>query len=187
MTLFAPVDLTTIRNARAATWNFERAAGTVNAWGNSFPAEEMPYGRSVRIGDLCFAVAAPGRDGIDHVELCDQTLTLPHLLTTGIALLCFAEMGPRRFAVRIEGDEDAHDLELMAPGWMIAGDLEPEAPHLAATHLHYPGGYELEQLRPVAWAIHRRVAPVRARQLQLSGSPLVHILAISMFVEAGNG
>ncbi|RXD05719.1 hypothetical protein EQZ23_11850 [Sphingomonas sp. UV9] len=187
MTRFAPIDLRPIRNARAATWDFERAAGAVNAWGNSFPAEDMPYGRPLWVGDLRFEIAQPDAAGIDHVELRDQSLRLPHMTATGIALLCFAEMGPRRFTVRIDGDGETRTLDLIAPGWMIAGQALPEERRFVATHLHYPGddpaGYELRQLLPTAWAIARHVAPIRARQLYISGSPLVHILAISMLRE----
>jgi hypothetical protein len=182
-----PVILDGLLNATAATWDGDRAVGFVNAWGNSFPAEEMPFGRTVRLGAAEYRLPPKPRDGPDHVEVLGQEIVLDGRRVHGIAALCFAEMGARGWSLRVEGPQGATGVDVVAPGWVIDRATRPEPGHLVCSHLHYVGGYELDHFRPVAWSVERRLPrPIPADRLRFSESPLVHLLALSLLTDDGD-
>src|SRR6185295_16617122 len=102
MNICAPLALRNELNAQAATCDGERSAGAANPWGNSFPAEEFPFGRNVSVGVFDFAIPRPGSGGNDNIELRGQGLSLPPVVIVGIAALGYAEMGPRRWTLWLE-------------------------------------------------------------------------------------
>lgn len=182
MRICAPLPLEDHLNARAATFDHDRCAGAANPWGNSFPAEELPFGATVRVGGVDFRM--PRADGAnDHVELRGQELALPPVVIVGIAALGYGEMGPRPWAFSVgEPGISPCWVEVAIPGWLaLEEDLEGKA-QLACSHLHYPGGYELDCFRPAAWAMIAELPALRASRLRLSRSPLVHLFALTLLV-----
>lgn len=174
MTAAWPVDLRPYFNARAATRDDERVRGGFNAWGNSFPAEELTFAETIEVGGLPFRLEQ--LDELDHLEADDQHVLLPDVEASALAFLAFGEMG--RQSVRIA--VDAHSQEVAADGWLIDGDRQVERA-LDCSHLHYPGGYELAHLRPVMWPYVVTLPSRRTwRHLRIDANPLFHIAAATL-------
>jgi hypothetical protein len=173
------VDLRTLFNARAATYDYERHRGGFNAWGNSFPAEELPFDKKALVGGVPFSLARSGEG--DHLEAAGQVLDLPRPVEAStLALLAFGEMGAQCIAVIAGGSHSCDVLNAFVPGWLVDGS-SPVRGGLACTHLHYPGGYELAQLRPVMWLCSLEL-PQRSEiaQLAFGANPLFHIAAATL-------
>ena len=181
------VDIDVACNATAATYDDDRRAGAVNAWGNSLPAEEVPFGRVVDVDGVPFRLPAK-RGRHDHVEAVGQTLPLPSAApVAGLALLCFGEMGEQDVALMLlDAAGAAAHLVADVPGWLAAApEGRPDlAVALRCTHLHYPGGYELAALRPTVTRWTGRLSrPVEATGLRLGINPLFHVLAVTLLHE----
>lgn len=170
-----PVDLAPYLNARAATTDAERPRGGFNAWGNSFPAEELPFGGSLTLRGIAFHLVS--RDGLDHVEALGQTIALrAPARASALALLACGEMGPQQARVSVP----AGAFDVIAGGW-LADDGTNVDGAFAATHLHYAGGYELARLRPVLWpVVIRWPSPAWITSIALSANPLFHIAAMTL-------
>jgi hypothetical protein len=181
MTLHTFPDLAPLHNARAATTDLERRVGGVNAWGNSFPAEELPFGGVLHAGGVPFIIG-PWRGGSDHVEALGQTLPLSNVSPcTGLAILCFGEMGDQDLLLEVVcADGRRFDLQALAWGWLVQRGHPVPPDGFACSHLHYPGGYELDHLRPVLWCNSFRwddlLSPVR---LRLGTNPLFHLMGVT--------
>lgn len=183
------VDLDAACNATAATFDADRRAGAVNAWGNSFPAEELPFGQVLEVGGTLFRLPVKGR--YDHVEAVGQRLPVAAGPTvTGVALLCFGEMGQQEVSLALAGPAGpSARLVVSVPGWLAepeAGDHADVVTAVRCTHLHYPGGYELAALRPsvLRW-LHRLPAPTEVTGLDLGVNPLFHLLAVTLIRDGG--
>lgn len=179
-----PVDLAPWVNATVATYDSERPSGALNAWGNSFPAEELPFGASLTVGGVPFRLPrkAPGQP--DSVEPLGQTVEVPGGPTaTGIALLCCGEMGEQRVPVQVLDDrgETVARFVAIARGVMVPAGMVPRDEGFACSHLHYPGDYDLALALPAVWCCeHRWKAPVPIARIVLGTNPLFHLLAISL-------
>ncbi len=183
MPKFTSVGLDAACNAVAATYDENRRSGAVNAWGNSLPAEEVPFGSLISIGDIPFRLPAKQSHG-DHVEAVGQLLTLPSSPpVTAIALVCFGEMGDQEVRLTLTGRVEAGEqLTVRAPGWLrpAVGDDRPPQPALCCSHLHYPG-YELASFRPAAACCLARLSrPLEVTGCRLAINPLFHILAVTL-------
>jgi hypothetical protein len=182
MRAHTPVPLDALRNARAATRDDERHRGGVNAWGNSYPAEELPFGGTLRVAGVPFALPPAGAEH-DHVETLGQTLALPAAEPcTGVALLCFGEMGDQALPVDLFAEPDGHmALLALAKGWLLPPGAPDPPDGWVCSHLHYPGGYELDQLRPVLWCnSFGWEAPRVPTRLGLGTNPLFHLVAVTL-------
>ena len=181
---YTMLDLNDACNATAASYDADRRAGAVNAWGNSLPAEEVPFGRIVQVSGIPFMLPDQRADG-DHVEAVGQSLPLPgRAPVEAIALLCFGEMGEQQAALTVLGrNRAAARLVVTVPGWLAEppGRLPGTEVAFRCSHLHYPGGYEIAALRPsvVSW-LGRLPAPVEPVRLQLDTNPLFHLLAVTL-------
>jgi hypothetical protein len=175
------LDLTPYRNALAATYDSERSRGSVNAWGNSFPAEELPSAGRVEVADVPFRLPERGPSH-DSLEATGQLIGLPgEPRVRGIALLCFGEMGTQELDLGVVGPRGMRRITVLAPGWLVPDGLPHTEPGIRFSHLHYPGDYELTALRPVLWCRTARWAPTDSTQaLQVGENPLFHILAVTL-------
>jgi len=183
----SPVDLRPYTNATVATYDADRAAGKVNAWGNSFPAEELPFGGTLSLGDIAFQLPNKLSGTPDHIESLGQEIesrfTSP---MSGLAMLAFGEMGDQNLSMRIEGLNEVHEtFWMVARNWMVPRDTPFSTDSYYGSHLHYPGDYELDHLLPALWlSTHKWRRPFHPLRLVLSINPLFHILAISFIHEA---
>jgi hypothetical protein len=182
MTVYAPVDLDPYCNAVGATSDDYRNRGQVNAWGNSFPAEEIPFGSVLQVGAVPFRLPTK-RANCDHLEAMGQSISLPaRPPVSGLALLCFGEMGDQELDVELDGpDGECNRLTVLAPTWLVDRGQDPVDDCYCCSHLHYAGGYELALLRPTMWCWHRqweRQAPLT--RLRMGRNPLFHLLAVTL-------
>ncbi len=181
---FVTLSLEPFLNSIGATYNTQRAAGLLNAWGNSFPAEELPFGSTLTVGGIPFQLPDKARTNYDIVEPLGQTIALPDSGPVAVlALLGCGEMGDQFLNVRAIRTGDGAPLELraMAKGFTVvpADDLGPDAWRF--THLHYPGDYDLGILTGALWCFeHRFEEPVRLTRLELGTNPLFRIAALTL-------
>jgi hypothetical protein len=182
-----PLDLRTHVNAYAATYDRDRTRGTVNAWGNSFPAEELPFGGTLLLDGLRFDLPPKVEGAFDHCEALGQRLALPRP-AHGLGLLAFGEMGPQSMDLAIEFTDGSIGLQrVRANGWLVEGDPAPNTDRLLCTHLHYVGGYELSLLRPALWSVRVCWERGDAVRLRLGENPLFHIVALTALTEHRDG
>ena len=179
-----PVDLAPWLNAAVATFDGERPRGALNAWGNSFPAEELPFGSVLTVGGIEFLLPAKRPGEPDSVEPLGQTIEIPGSPSAvGIALLCCGEMGDQRVGVRAwNGDKEAiADFVAVARGAMVPAGTDLGGEGFAGSHLHYPGGYDLALALPAAWRFqHLWEQPRPVTRLALGVNPLFHLLAVTL-------
>lgn len=179
--VFQPVDLVPWMNRRGCTPDHERAAGRLNAWGNSYPAEEIAFGASRSVGGISFVLARS--DASDHVECLGQRIDVePGPSTSSVALLCCGEMGERVLdVVAVVAADEREALDFRTPGWLV-DPSEPGPPEAwVFTHLHYPGDYELALLRPALFCVRCPLATPRVlHALELGMNPFFHIFAATL-------
>jgi hypothetical protein len=183
-----PVDLSPHLNAVAATFDRDRAAGAVNAWGNSFPAEEMPFGGTLALDGVPFRLPEKRTGAGDHLEADGQIIEIPELPPVSeLLLLGFGEMGARSLTLTVtRAGMPPLRCEVAMPGWLVRRDAPAVAGGQVFSHLHYPGGYELDLLRPALWLHRCRLHPAaRLAALALGTDPLFHLMAVTL--AAGSG
>ncbi len=179
-----PIALHGYFNARAATSDDERALGAFNAWGNSFPKEELPFGRPVTVGGLPFVLARAG--DFDHLEAAEQCVEFQETRADVLGVLGFGEMGPQRVDFILEGSRAAHAMLIEMPAWLVTTESNVDQA-LCCSHLHYPGNYELTHLRPVMWASSIQLPPCSHwHRLRIGSNPLFHLAAATL-LEGGDG
>ena len=177
------VDLTSHANAHAATFDEDRSAGFVNAWGNSFPAEEIPFGRMLLVGGIPYNLPLKCSGSPDHAEALGQCIdsgTLAAVCAVGV--LGFGELGTQRLAIVLHdrlGNERRVSVSL--PNWLVPKN-EPVARGVwRASHLHYAAGYELEQLCPLTGSELVRLPTVfQPVSLTLLPNPLAHVFSVTL-------
>jgi hypothetical protein len=166
-----------------ATFDGERRRGVLNPWGNSFPAEELPFGSTLTLGGVPFRLP-PKRPGEpDSFEALGQSIGLPGAPRAhGIALLCYGEMGEQYVSLRVVGrDERALELTATARGSTVPAGFNPGEEGIVSSHLHYPGDYDLDLVRVVLWRYeHRWGDSLEVFRLELGTNPLFHVLAIAL-------
>jgi hypothetical protein len=178
-----PLDLTPWLNAAVATLDGERPQGALNAWGNSFPAEELPFGSTLRVGDVLFRLPIRNPGGPDSVEPLGQALAIPEREAAGIALLCCGEMGDQRVPVRVSDGRGrtVAGFVAVARGAMVPAGADLGDEGFACSHLHYPGDYDLALALPALWRVeHRWESPEPVARVELGINPLFHLLAITL-------
>lgn len=179
------LDIEAHLNAHLATFDSNRRAGFVNAWRNSFPAEEIPFGENLLIGGTMFRLPRKERGAPDHVEALEQTLEVDAMSSArAAAILGFGELGDQELKLRVSdafGDE--HTTRAVLPNWLVPKHTRQTLQSWRATHLHYPD-YELDHLCPCLFAV---TAPfrsaIRPRFITLHANPLAHVVAISLLIE----
>ena len=177
------LDLAIYANAHAATYDTDRAAGFVNAWRNSFPAEELPFGQILVVGGIAFQLPEKIEGAPDHVEaLGQQIATDPLGAVRGLAVLGFGELGAQVLALTLEDRLGGRrSIEIVLPNWLAPSTDHGSPSAWRASHLHYAAGYELDHLRP---GLHSRAArlsrPVHPVRLILEANPLAHVMAVTM-------
>lgn len=181
------VDLQPYLNALVATYDTDRPAGMLNAWGNSFPAEELPLGSTLSLGGVDFRLPEKVENGNDSMEPLGQVIELGSgPPAVGASFLCCGEMGLQRLPVRASGP--GHEpLEFVVEAGAVMRTPQSELGDngLLFTHLHYPGDYDLALAVPALYCFSQRwEEPFELTRLELGTNPLFHLLGISL-LEAG--
>ncbi|MCW5803557.1 MAG: hypothetical protein KIT31_14335 [Deltaproteobacteria bacterium] len=174
-----PIDLRPHTNAWAATYDRDRARGTVNAWGNSFPAEELPFGGSLALGGIEFELPPKADGAFDHCEALGQRIELPHSCR-GVGLLAFGELGAQTVEMAIGSpDGGVEHMTVHVNGWLVEGNPPANSDRLLCSHLHYVGGYELSQLRPAMWSVRVGWTRDDGTWISLGENPFFHVVAMT--------
>ncbi len=180
---FGPVSLKPYLNARVATHDGDRPSGALNAWGNAFPAEELPFGSSLSIGPVRFELPEKTAGGCDSVEPLGQVVELAAGPPAGgVALLCCGEMGDQYLPVRLSAPgSEPRALVAVARGVMVTPRDDIGEEGFVCSHLHYPGDYDLALALPALWCFrHRWEEPFSPTRLELGTNPLFHLLAVTL-------
>ncbi|BBB96528.1 MULTISPECIES: hypothetical protein [Bradyrhizobium] len=180
------LDLEAHLNAHAATFDSDRRAGFVNAWRNSFPAEEIPFGQNFLFGGTMFRLPKKLHGAPDHIEALEQTVEVEVMTTVrAVAVLGFGELGDQELKLRLSDNFGAEHLtQVILPNWLVPENARPTPQSWRATHLHYPD-YELNHLRPCLFAVTAPFSSaVRPRSVTLHANPLAHVVAISLLAGA---
>jgi hypothetical protein len=186
------LDLTGFVHAVGATFDAERPAGAFNCWGNSYPAEELPFGRRTAVGGVPYTMVGKTPRRPDHLEALGQLLPggPAGRPIAALGLLAAGEMGHQRLTVRVHRGAAAGAAETYSAtirGWILDSAAPVGDDVLRCSHLHYPGGYGLPHRVPALWSHMVPLAgggPVTA--LELCDNPLVHIFAVTLLMEAGS-
>lgn len=186
------LDLTTAVDRIGATFDGDRPAGEMNSWGNSYPAEELPFGRETVVDGIRYALVGKSPGGgaqPDHLEALGQRLRLPHgLQAEALAVLAAGELGPQELSVRLHldsgGTTSGTCVSVTIPGWMARPDAPRAADQLRCSHLHYPGDYGLALLLPVLWSRRLPLGGVPVVAVDLLTNPLVHVFAVTLLSKA---
>ncbi len=184
MRIFDLVDLSDRCNAFAATSDDDRRSGRFNAWGNSYPQEELRPGSIIQQGGVPFLLPRASQSG-DHLVAFDTGTPFSFWEPAKmILLLCAGEMGDQELCVRLWDTRGFCSEVVVWAGHWLRQDKDAADDRLDFTHLHYPGGYELDSPRPVLWRVTitnpRRQAIAR---LGLGVNPLFHLFAITCIRE----
>lgn len=178
------VDLSGHLTAVAATTDAQRSQGAFNAWGNSYPAEELWFGGVRDILGVPFRLPDKKTpESPDHLEALGQVIPIaPCPLVSTLCLLASGEMGEQELLVDLwSTDGKRTRLQTLIPGWLLDGETTELRAGCLCSHLHYPGDYELALLRP---ALHCRQltlpAPADICKLRLHKNPLAHVFAMTL-------
>src|SRR5262245_15090523 len=132
------IELSASYNAHAATFDDDRSAGFVNVWGNSFPAEEVPFGRAFELDGVEYRLPAKRAGNPDHVEALGQTIDLEREGSVdGMPLLGFGEMGAQPLDIEVIGPAGGHRWRTTLPGWLVTPHAPGGTQSWRASHLHY--------------------------------------------------
>jgi hypothetical protein len=180
------LDLLPHANAHAATFDDDRSAGFVNAWRNSFPAEEVPFGDTILLGGTAFRLANKIAGAPDHTEALEQTIEVDAIVTAhAVGILGFGELGNQTLAITIANRfGELRRGQVVLPNWLVPKGTDPDAQNWRATHLHYPD-YELDHLRPCLFSVTIALSSaIQTRFVTLHANPLAHVMAVSLLIES---
>jgi len=180
MTAFTTLDIVPWMNRRGFTTDRDRRLGQGNAWGNSFPEEEVDFDTVHRVGGVPFLLQR--KETADHIEALGQQIAFDAMLPTrSVALLCCGEMGDRDLdAVVVGADANRESLRFYTRSWLVRPADHTPAPAWVFSHLHYPGDYELALLCPALFCARCTLAePRELIALELGINPFFHIFAVT--------
>lgn len=167
-----------------ATDDSHRPLGRLNAWGNSFPAEELPSGATLEVGDVPFRLPDRSEGSLDMVEPLGQTIPLPaDRPVSALALLGCGEMGDQLVELQAVPADGGPPIEIVAlvHGFAVVPSEDPEPGSHRVSHLHYPGDYDLGLLTGALFCSrHELGSPTRLARLELGTNPLVRIAALTL-------
>lgn len=182
----AHLDLTPYLNAVCASPADDPAAGIVNAWGNSYPREEMVFGNSIVIDGAPFLLPPKCGDAPDHIECLGQWITDPAAMAAGafpvIRVLGFGELGMQTLELIAEDHSgERRTTYVQLENWLRPSDAPVDPQIWRASKTRYAAGYDLDCLQPILCSTSARLQrPMQFARLQLGANPLAHVIAITL-------
>lgn len=180
------VDLSPYLNAVCASPAHAPGAGVVNAWGNSFPLEEMAFGCSILLGGAPFDLPPKTEGAFDHIECLGQWIMNPTAAEAGpiavIWVLGFGELGDQTLDLIAEEPSGAQQRAQVRLGnWLRPAGDPFDLSVWRASRLRYASGYDLSHLQPVFVAATAYLPkPMHIARLKLGANPLAHVVAITL-------
>ena len=179
MVMSVPIDLTTWCNNRGISRADELDRGAFNAWGNSFPAEELPAaGSRFTVGAIPFVFAGGG--DVDNVRCARQLVIVEPARYDWLYLLAAAER-------RTEDSVYLHYADgSVDPEWLRVSAFWPEQPPrfgeqaaLRCTSMHYPRHVQ-RGFGPTIWRERVPVTrEVALAAIRLPDNPSLHLFALT--------
>ncbi|MGC5033784.1 hypothetical protein [Micromonospora sp. DT229] len=174
------LDLEPLRNNIGVTGADRTAAGGLNVWRNSLPAEQLPPAGTVTVDGIPFAFPGTGTGEPDNVRCAGQVVPVPPGRYDWIYLLATAE---RRVEDEValhftDGQVDFEPLRVSDFWAAVAHFGETRA--YATTSMHYPHHVQ-PRVTGLIWC--QRVAVTRRaelRSLRLPTNPAVHVFAATL-------
>ncbi|NEU98277.1 hypothetical protein [Bradyrhizobium uaiense] len=182
------IDLAPHCNAHAATFDGGRSLGCVNIWGNSFPAEEVPFGRTMIVGGVSYRLAAKLPGAPDHVEALGQRIEVGTVAGgQALGVLGFGELGSQDLTLALT---DCFGvvvrIQVTLPNWLLPREAPASAAAWSASHLHYVGDYELDHLRPAMFSVMARLPTLAwLVAVTIEPNPLAHVMGLTFLREGG--
>ena len=158
------------------------AEGTLNIWGNSLPAEELPVpGSVVTVGGVPFLFPASNSARGDNLRCRSQRLLVPSGRWDWLHVLCTAERRTED-PLLVEYAEGTTREQ-----WLRVSDFWPETPPrfgellaFRCGQLNYPQ-HAQHGMIPSIWA--QRIpmtVPTGIRGVQLPENPAMHLFALTL-------
>ncbi|MDI1286535.1 MAG: hypothetical protein PSV46_19265 [Reyranella sp.] len=177
------LDLSAHANAHAATFDADRGVGFVNAWRNSFPAEEVPFGNTLLLKGIPFVLPRKAAGAPDHVEALGQEIDVrPYFTARAVGILGFGELGDQTLDITLTSRfGDIRRVKAVLPNWLVPRDAGADGRSWRASHLHYGASYELDHLQPALFAVIAQLSTaIQPVAIRLGLNPLAHVMAVSL-------
>ncbi|MEV7677956.1 hypothetical protein AB0O64_05250 [Streptomyces sp. NPDC088341] len=177
---FCLIGIDDLLNNRATTSVADLEHGRLNAWGNSFPAEELPEpGTLVEVAGIPFQWANAHAEG-DNVRCEGQLIDIPSRPYDWIYLLAASER--RGDSTLWAHYEDGHSdpLRVGVSDFLDGTPAFGEVPAFRTRRMHYP--HHVQQGLPTTMWLTRVGMPRAgsARALRLPRSVALHVFAVTL-------
>ncbi|MET7418865.1 hypothetical protein [Dactylosporangium sp. NPDC005555] len=177
---FCLINIDDLLNNRATSGVDELTAGRVNAWGNSFPAEELPAPRTViEVAGIPFVWPDAGADG-DNVRAEGQVIDVPPGRYDWIYLLAASERRSEDVLWVHYDDGYADPLRVGVSDFLDGTPAFGEEPAFRTARMHYP--HHVQQGLPTTMWLSRIGMPRRgtAQALRLPRLVALHVFAVTL-------
>ncbi|WP_051831007.1 hypothetical protein [Streptomyces violens] len=177
---FCLISIDDLLNNRATTSTEDLDSGRLNAWGNSFPAEELPApGARIEIAGIPFAWARSHAEG-DNVRCEGQVIEIPPGQYDWIYLLAASERRSENTLWAHYADGTADPLRLGVSDFLDGTPAFGELPAFSTERMHYP--HHVQQGLPTTMWLSRVGMPRRGRAtaLRLPRCVALHVFALTL-------
>lgn len=177
---FCLISIDDLLNNRATTSVTELGLGRLNAWGNSFPAEELPEpGAVVEIAGIPFVWPHADAEG-DNVRSEGQVIGIPPGRYDWIYLLAASERRSEDTIWVHYDDGHADPLRFGVSDFLDGTPAFGEQPAFRTDQMHYP--HHVQQNLPTTMWLSRVGMPRNgcAQALRLPRLVALHVFAITL-------
>lgn len=177
---FCLIGIDDLLNNRATTSVADLELGRLNAWGNSFPAEELPTpGTLVEVAGIPFMWANARAEG-DNVRCEGQVIDIPPGQYDWIYLLAASERRSEDTLWAYYDDGYADPLRVGVSDFLDGTPVFGELPAFRTARMHYP--HHVQQNLPTTMWLSRVGMPRRgtARALRLPRLVALHVFAVTL-------
>ncbi|WP_433496673.1 hypothetical protein ACQP1K_16895 [Sphaerimonospora sp. CA-214678] len=177
---FLLVGIDDLLNNRAITGVADLGRGRLNAWGNSFPAEELPApGTLAEVAGIPFLWANAHAEG-DNVRCEGQIIDIPPARYDWIYLLAASERRSEDTLWAYYEDGYADPLRVGVSDFLDGTPVFGELPGFRTTRMHYP--HHVQHGLPTTMWLSRVGMPRhgRALALRLPRSVALHVFAVTL-------
>lgn len=177
---FRMVDLDDLLNNRATTSTSDLDSGRLNAWGNSFPADELPKpGALIEVAGIPFTWARATPEG-DNVRCEAQLIEIPPGQYDWIYLLAASERRSEDTIWAHYDDGHADPLRVGVSDFLDGTPAFGEVSAFRTSRMHYP--HHVQERLPTTMWLTRVGMPRRgtAVSLRLPRSVAIHVFALTL-------
>ncbi len=177
---FRLIGIDDLLNNRAVTGTHDLDSGRLNAWGNSFPAGELPApGTVTEVAGVPFLWPRAHADG-DNVRCEGQVVDVPPGRYDWIHLLAASERRSEDTLWAHYDDGHADPLRVGISDFLDGTPAFGELPAFRTARMHYP--HHVQERLPTTMWLTRVGLPRRGtlRSLRLPRSVAMHVFALTL-------